>query len=300
VGELGCAHRGSRGHDRGIPAHLSRPEPRHSLGPGLPASKAQVARLSLFVVRPLVGTFLFGSLRCDWVPKRTGGALHYGEDGDEWRQRMVDELVPDPPPGVVDSLAVIGNGFDLALGIPSSFTQFKEYFRLLVLGAQDIDAELADIYNLVDGVAGPGWQDFEVGLAELQLPWSVGNRDYPDPGDLSDLPELQHEADEFSESVRSRLSDTFTEWIHGLPSPRTQPSDRARKLIAESDAILTFNYTRTLEKHLGANPRHVLHIHGIVEVPALSTSDARRRLRSAGRAAPTRPPRLRAKALMRL
>ena len=73
--------------------------------------------------------------------------MHYGEDGDEWRQRMVDELVPDPPPGVVDSLAVIGNGFDLALGIPSSFTQFKEYFRLLVLGAQDIDAELVSAYD---------------------------------------------------------------------------------------------------------------------------------------------------------
>lgn len=191
--------------------------------------------------------------------------LHYGEDGDEWRRRMVDELVPVPPPAVVDSLVVIGNGFDLALGIPSSFGQFQRYFHKLIAGATHDDTELAEIYDLVNKVAGLRWQDFEVGLAELQLPQSVANRDYPDPGDLSDLPGLQQEADEFSEGVRRRLSDTFSEWIHALPSPDAEPSNAARELIEQGDAILTFNYTRTLEEGLGVDSRHVLHIHGVID-----------------------------------
>lgn len=195
--------------------------------------------------------------------------MTYPMDWEEHLQSQIDALVSRPVPRPFKKLAVIGNGFDRALGVPSSYGDFRAYFgRLTRPWSAEVDDELAEIYQVVGRAAGPEWQDFEEALGEIDLPREVAELDYADQGDLSELEGLMQAGSEYADTFRTRLSDVFTDWIHDLPGPdASQATSSLRALVDEADGLLVFNYTRTLEDLFGVPPNKVLHVHGVVDGP---------------------------------
>ncbi|WP_168211917.1 AbiH family protein [Ruania zhangjianzhongii] len=191
--------------------------------------------------------------------------MPYPMEGSDWLLDQIKKLVPDPPPRPFTSLALLGNGWDLALGCRSSFADFREYFHTVSMedlaGGNDV---LIRIFEQVEEIAGPGWRDFEAGLADLNLPGEVAELDYPDSGDLSELDQLTADGHDYSHDFRTGLSDTFTDWIAQLPGPTLDPRPPARALVENSDGVITFNYTDTLRTVLHVDESKILPIHGEV------------------------------------
>lgn len=157
-------------------------------------------------------------------------------------------------------LYVIGNGFDLWHGIPSSYAQFKEYVR-------QHDQELfAAVDNYLP--ADEDWSDLESALAELDV-YSIldalscfmtpyGADDWSEAGHH----DFQYEVELVAQCLSSGLKARFSEWIRTLVIPTPSTATRCLKGIDADAAFLTFNYTSTLEDLYAVPDSHVLHIHG--------------------------------------
>lgn len=199
----------------------------------------------------------------------SGEVMSYWMEASDHAEDQVEALVTQPPPNPFNSLAVIGNGFDLALGLKSSFADFRSFFN--DLSKEDLakgDDTLQVIFEEIETIAGPNWRDFEGGLAELDLPMGVADLDYPDAGDLSENDSLSAEGAEYGESFKLELSRVFQDWVMHLPGAPTPPSVGAVDLVSGSDGILSFNYTGTLTTVFGINNAKVLPIHGNIASPA--------------------------------
>lgn len=192
--------------------------------------------------------------------------MSYPMEPSEAIQAEVERLVPNPPPNPLRKLAILGNGFDLAVGRPSGFADFRRHFQ--TVGDENYaagDDVLINIFHQLERVAGPEWNNFESGLADLDLPREVADMDYPDEGDLSEYSHLAGEGAYYADTLRYSLSNAFTDWVRQLPGPTRDPSHAARALVDDSDGIVTFNYTNTLEDSLGVSTEKILHVHGQVD-----------------------------------
>lgn len=162
-------------------------------------------------------------------------------------------------------LYIIGNGFDLWHGIPSSLGDFKKYAAQM---AQDVYREVEE-YLPVD----ENWGDLELALAELdaeQLTENLGhymtsysNDDWSDSGHH----DFQYEVTNVVERLSTNLHALFADWVRKLPIPTRY---NAPKLLSHLDTqalFLTFNYTNTLSSVYGVNPSHILFIHGCAAQP---------------------------------
>lgn len=160
------------------------------------------------------------------------------------------------------TLYIVGNGFDLHHGIPSSYSEFGQY-----LSEHD-----HDIYNnAVEYLHADGndfWATFEENLAHLdsdslletasQFLVGYGAEDWSDAYHH----DYQYEIEQVVRSLSSKLLKRFTEWVRQLPIP-TPAEYTGRLLKIDKDALfLTFNYTATLTKIYGIAERNVVHIHG--------------------------------------
>lgn len=159
-----------------------------------------------------------------------------------------------------DTLYLIGNGFDLWHGIPSSLAKFKQYVRL-------VDP---DIYREVEEYlpTREDWSDLELALADIDVNViidnlghfmsSYGADDWSDSGHHDFQYEVQNVVNRLSIELRKR----FTEWVRKLPIPSPETT---RKRLANLDAgavFFSFNYTSTLEKLYGVDSARILFIHG--------------------------------------
>ncbi|WP_027806965.1 bacteriophage abortive infection AbiH family protein [Burkholderia cenocepacia] len=157
-------------------------------------------------------------------------------------------------------LYIIGNGFDLWHGIPSSYSQFKEYVR-----HRD-----RDIFDAVESYlpADEDWSDLESALADVDVDSiiddlghfmsSYGDEDWSDSGHH----DFQYEVDQVVQRLSSELRTRFGEWIRTLTIPTPGTASKRLEGIDVNAAFLTFNYTSTLEDLYAVPDVHVLHIHG--------------------------------------
>lgn len=160
------------------------------------------------------------------------------------------------------TLYIVGNGFDLHHGIPSSYREFGEY-----LSEHD-----HDIYNnaveYLHADDNDFWSTFEENLAHLdsdslletasQFLVGYGAEDWSDAYHH----DYQYEIEQVVSSLSSELLNRFTEWVRQLPIP-TPAEYTGRLLKIDKDALfLTFNYTPTLTNLYGISERNIVHIHG--------------------------------------
>ncbi len=161
------------------------------------------------------------------------------------------------------TLYVIGNGFDLHHGIPSSYGAFKEFVR----------AHDPEIFEWVEEYipAGDLWGDLEGALAHLdtdnivdertQFLGSLGADDWSESGHH----DFQYEIGRVATGLSSSLQELFSQWVSSLPISEARDAPGRLTTLDPEAFYLTFNYTNTLTEVYGIDPERVLYIHGSEE-----------------------------------
>lgn len=157
-------------------------------------------------------------------------------------------------------LYVIGNGFDLWHGIPSSYSRFREY----VLSQDRQLFDTVERYLPTDG----DWSDLESAFANLdvesviddlgQFMPSYGADNWSDAGHH----DFQYEVDLVVQRLSTELRTRFGEWVRSLVIPTPCSARRRLRSIDANAIFLTFNYTATLVSLYEVPDAQVLHIHG--------------------------------------
>lgn len=157
-----------------------------------------------------------------------------------------------------NSLAIIGNGFDVAHGIPSRYYDFRDKAKGSVRDVLELFIDVEDV-----------WADFENNLAYLdreKVLWNMWNEKY-----LNGV--LDEEDDDFSAAdffmsvedggwaittIINDLPIVFRRWINSLKITDCVP----RFNLRNDSRFLTFNYTETLETVYGIVKENIKYIHG--------------------------------------
>lgn len=157
---------------------------------------------------------------------------------------------------MVEALYVIGNGFDRAHGLPSSYLDFQDYCEKNIPSLYD---KIERFYFNPNDL----WSDFEQNLknldADMLIDWcQLGNEgwntSFKDFNRFVD--EVKNEVDDFRLSVITG----FQEWIKSLNT------DGLEKIVGfqlSNTLFLNFNYTRTLESIYKVPEYCINHIHGV-------------------------------------
>lgn len=190
----------------------------------------------------------------------------------------------------ISSLFIAGNGFDVAHGIPSKYSDFRSFiiemypevvnFRDEVVYLEDFanvdpDEFAAEILlNSMDKSAGENWCDFEEALAHVNF-----DNKFPMPNHKED--ETDEEDQELMQDYLLYMDvltsgfincskiwqDFFRVWIKSIQQKIDDSEFMSKKalikLFSDHDMqFFTFNYTKTLQKLYGI--KKVIHIHNRV------------------------------------
>lgn len=186
---------------------------------------------------------------------------------------------------MMGKLFIIGNGFDLAHDLPTSYEDFHEFLKRTYPGADEgreaipgfsignhgdtqfcEDEVVGYLMNLLSRSSKENWSDFEDALGHLDFgdvffsleeerdedrdsnPWHTVYNNEDLVSDLAGCVPL--------------LARLFSDWINTISLGRTKGIPLFASLIAPTqDLFLNFNYTRTLETVYGV--KNVCHIHGV-------------------------------------
>jgi hypothetical protein len=160
----------------------------------------------------------------------------------------------------LDSLYIIGNGFDIYHGISSCYSNFKEYLL-------DCDSALHDLVEEFIPVQ-EDWSDLEAALAGIDVDNVVDNASQflvsYGAEDWSDAyhHDYQYEVNRIIEGLSVSLRNRFGEWVRQLVlSSLNGLSVRLLKLPVTSN-YLNFNYTPSLTEIYSIPRNSILYIHG--------------------------------------
>ncbi len=184
------------------------------------------------------------------------------------------------------NLFIIGNGFDLAHGLKTSYEDFRQYLleeypdadpeefvmpdvSMMPDGGEVIDDEnaVSFIMRIISQTEGDKWKDVETALGILDFSECFDGTPYErdSDGDINLRKQANANEDIASNLVlpMTKVTEYFSDWIDTIEiSDEISVKDDFAKLInTDEDMFLTFNYTETLELVYGAN--NVCHIHGM-------------------------------------
>lgn len=171
---------------------------------------------------------------------------------------------------MLNTLYIIGNGFDRYHGLDTRYQAFAIYLKN---NYRDIYDLFTQYYRLPDldindpkSYHDPLWADFETALADLDFETVLDdNTDYlANPGSPAhrdkDWHNYQFEMESIVDKLTKERAKAFKEFILAVSFP-DEVDDKLIKL--ESNALfLNFNYTDTLQKYYGVNLSRILYIHG--------------------------------------
>ncbi|ALZ80102.1 hypothetical protein G9455_11575 [Aeromonas hydrophila] len=154
----------------------------------------------------------------------------------------------------MNTLYVIGNGFDLWHGLPTSYRQFYEF-------AKDTLDELVEHYSFDPDVDVP-WNDFENALGTFDADgfFDLHNEIDAQAEDFrpSFVYGLEDELAQETERHVAIIRDAFIDWVYQIDE-----SQATKKMQFNDNAIfINFNYTSTLQVVYGIEDKNILHIHG--------------------------------------
>ena len=188
-------------------------------------------------------------------------------------------------------LFIIGNGFDISHGIPSTYNDFKEYLKTtycisddpypVVSSSDGHHGEIIiDPYEsaklLVYGINTTDdyvkWSEFENDLANMDFSWLAPSID--DYADKDGVTNPYYFENIFTPYLNDFLYNIamwrklFEEWVEEVNndiidtySPY-KANDKVLKLLDSESFVLSFNYTKTIESIY--NFYNILHIHNKV------------------------------------
>lgn len=136
------------------------------------------------------------------------------------------------------NLVIIGNGFDLAHGLPTKYTDFHNY----------LEKTNPDCIDRLDSLFtfGEQWCDFENGLghlkesaAQLVLKSYLG----------------------IHTTIKDEIQRNFTSWVTSLE----EKNNATKKFeLSKEDEYLSFNYTHTLHRSYDIDEKNINYIHGCI------------------------------------
>ncbi|SHM40102.1 Bacteriophage abortive infection AbiH [Anaerosporobacter mobilis DSM 15930] len=180
-------------------------------------------------------------------------------------------------------LFVIGNGFDLSHGLDTSYEDFHKYLVKTYPNAEDIDyaptyimdgkgndvvsnvnEEVGFIEHILTNVEGSNWCNLEEAVGNIEFENYIMDFDEDEEDD-------DYEWDEsyFNEGCALELINPilaipkyFSRWISTIEIVKAKRKKDFFDLVNSGDIlVLSFNYTKTIEKIYGIDD--VCHIHGV-------------------------------------
>lgn len=162
---------------------------------------------------------------------------------------------------MVNTLYIVGNGFDLHHGIPSSYGDFGKYLKKV----DPVTYREVETYFTVDDEF---WWEFEARLADFDVDTlidyasmflvSYGAEDWSDASHH----DYQYELDKVVKAISQTMRNHFANWVRQLPIPNLSALSSQKVNLDPSAIYLTFNYTDTLQKTYGIAKEQIVHIHG--------------------------------------
>ncbi|MCI8877112.1 MAG: hypothetical protein HFI77_14090 [Lachnospiraceae bacterium] len=190
----------------------------------------------------------------------------------------------------MSKLFIIGNGFDSAHCLATSYDEFRKYLCDIYMDGKRGEDCMPMVPTVTMGPKGENICDMEevakflvylISMAEpdgskwSDLEASLGRLDYDeafdmlpeeldDDGDIDYWREVYNNEDIASNLyfVVSYVKELFAEWVNDIDVEIAEKKQGFLSLIEPEDIFLTFNYTETLEKLYGINKESVCHIHG--------------------------------------
>ena len=166
----------------------------------------------------------------------------------------MDEIETDAQ----STLFVIGNGFDIAHGVKSSYYAFRD-----TLGKNNKLRVALEEYLKVDNL----WADFENALAHLNAGKMLNRLD--DYLDVNGAYDKDASASDFFIAVDEAIAPAYTivndlprrlrMWIESLS---VKTDERPYASLIKDAKVLNFNYTEFIEQLYGVSESNVCYIHG--------------------------------------
>ena len=164
-----------------------------------------------------------------------------------------------PPKGIDEKiLYIIGNGFDLANGMKTSYEDFHQW--LLCNGESNAVYRLERLYpNLRNDIG--RWCDLETALGSITLKEAIGyDKDFKDCPNEVNCEDCSHDAYRCGENLKNVvdiLPGLLRDWVASISTKDISPKFE----IIKDAKFLSFNYTRTLEDAYQIKTDNILHIH---------------------------------------
>ena len=191
---------------------------------------------------------------------------------------------------MMGSLFIIGNGFDMAHGIPTSYSKFRsfvidkypealkrsdEVVHLEDLKAIKPDAFAAEILlSAMDKAAGVNWSNFEEALADINFDVKLPAANHKEHETFEEDCRLMQKYMVYMDVLTNKFTNCtkiwqefFRLWIKSIEvqieDGEFAPKDSLKTLFSQPEVkFLTFNYTKTLQELYGI--KKVIHIHNRV------------------------------------
>lgn len=154
------------------------------------------------------------------------------------------------------SLIIIGNGFDLAHGIESSYWNFKCW-----LGSRN-NQRIIDLMDVFFSHVTDVWSNAEQALGEYDeeeiLSYCRPDEEFDYDHSLSSSARIEDSPDSIFLPVLEEFKSAFYEWVISIDIDDVE----SIYTFSPQYLFLTFNYTDTLESIYGINEGQIAHIHG--------------------------------------
>lgn len=190
-------------------------------------------------------------------------------------------------------LFIIGNGFDLASGLKTSYKDFREYMYSTykptgefsdrmpksessgIITSYDEEKMGKFLYHLINNTCEKdNWSDFEESLSNLDFTYALENWENSQLEDYCtknvvitpinewdktrNLKEFRHN---FS-NVIGYLNDCFLGWVKSINVTKGHKIDKFSEIIdLKASKFLNFNYTMTLENFYNIPSKNICYIH---------------------------------------
>src|SRR5690625_2865175 len=188
---------------------------------------------------------------------------------------------------LMTKLFIIGNGFDTAHCLKTSYSCFRNYLLESYPKIDMYDSSLPDFKIMPDGgikyndeqvlstlfyllneaeMDESEWNKIESSLGYLNYNLLYDNFEevYDKDGTINYWHTAQRNEDIASDLIIpiTSIQDYFKEWIESIDLTKVKSIKKFKDLIEKNDKFLTFNYTNTLEKVYDVKESDICHIHG--------------------------------------
>lgn len=175
-------------------------------------------------------------------------------------------------------LFIIGNGFDLAHNMKTSYKDFYNYLIEEYKVNKDIDYYLQNIdfdldeeimlnenlagllVSAINETSGGDWSDFETTLGKLDYSEMI-DRNFDDFDNPFEYTSLNEQTGNAVYKAFSEIKKLFNDWLETITIDNVRTNHKFLKFVNTNlDIFLSFNYTKVLEEKYKC--LKITHIHG--------------------------------------